>query len=377
MTDLPLDMPPVRPRRGAVSARLNRLIATPAFQSWAARFPFVSRLVRRDGEALFDLVAGFCQSQALAALVALDVPRMLLDGPLEVGVLARRAAVPEARMRVLLRAGVALGLLGMRRGDRFALSRKGAALSGVPGLRQMILHHAVLYRDLADPVAFFRGETAPDLARFWPYVFGAGADPEQARLYSELMAQSQATVAEDTLATVSLAGVRKLLDVGGGTGAFLAEACRRTPGLSGILFDLPPVVAAARSRLAEVAPDLAIVCREGSFRTDPLPRDADAISLVRVLYDHADETVEGLLARCFEALPSGGRLVVSEPMTGGARPERAGDVYFALYTMAMQTGRARSSDEIAGMIARAGFSNIRCPRPRRPFITSVVTAVRP
>jgi demethylspheroidene O-methyltransferase len=76
-------------------------------------------------------------------------------------------------------------------------------------------------------------------------------------------------------------------------------------------------------------------------------------------------------------LPPGGRLVISEPMTGGDRPERAGDAYFALYCMAMRTGRARSAVQIAALLAEAGFTKIQTPRPLRPFVTSVITAVRP
>ncbi|MFZ8940862.1 MAG: methyltransferase, partial [Gemmobacter sp.] len=45
------------------------------------------------------------------------------------------------------------------------------------------------------------------------------------------MAQSQALVAADTLAAVDLGGVRRLLDVGGGTGAFLAAVGRAHPGI--------------------------------------------------------------------------------------------------------------------------------------------------
>ncbi len=67
-------------------------------------------------------------------------------------------------------------------------------------------------------------------------------------------------------------------------------------------------------------------------------------------------------------------LIISEPMSGGDKPDRAGDVYFAFYTMAMQTGRARSADQIARLCADAGFANIRCPRPARSYVTRVVTA---
>ncbi|MEM7295472.1 MAG: SAM-dependent methyltransferase, partial [Pseudomonadota bacterium] len=78
------------------------------------------------------------------------------------------------RMEVLLRAGVALGILRERRNGRYDLSLRGASLLGVPGLLDMIRHHKVFYRDLPEPAAFFRRETETELANFWPYVFGAG-----------------------------------------------------------------------------------------------------------------------------------------------------------------------------------------------------------
>jgi demethylspheroidene O-methyltransferase len=280
-------------------------------------------------------------------------------------------------MEVLLRGGAAIGLLSARRDGTWTLTPRGAALATVPGLADMIRHHAILYRDLADPVAFFRGETDTGLAAFWPYVFGAGAaqDPATADRYSRLMADSQTLVAEDTLAALDLRSTRHLMDVGGGTGAFLAAVARAAPHLRLTLFDLPAVAPQARARFAADRTHVTIV--PGSFRDDPLPQGADTISLVRVLYDHADDTVRALLARVHAALPPGGRLIISEPMTGGTRPERAGDAYFALYCMAMRTGRARSAAEIAALLAASGFAAITTPRPARPFVTSIITAVRP
>jgi demethylspheroidene O-methyltransferase len=327
---------------------------------------------------MFDLVAGFCHSQILAALIELGVLEQLQGSPRGVVELAAVCDVPEERMRVLLHASVALDLICRKRGDRYALTRKGAALLGVPGLREMILHHRVLYRDLADPAAFFRGETSPELASFWPYVFGAGAaeDPVTAQIYSNLMAESQGLVAEDTLAAVSLSGVSRLLDVGGGTGAFLAAVGAKYPKMALTLFDLPAVVPGAQSRFADAGLTARVTLIPGSFRDDPLPQGADAISLVRVLYDHSDETVRALLRSVHDALPKGGMLLISEPMTGGERPERAGDAYFALYTMAMGTGRARSAGEITALCKEAGFAEVVAKKSARPFVTSCLIARR-
>ncbi|MEY4696699.1 MAG: hypothetical protein RIT14_1127 [Pseudomonadota bacterium] len=354
-----------------------RLGLSARFHALCARIPGLKHIARREGVALFDLVSGFVQSQALLALVELRLLHRLAEGRATTAQLAALADVPVDRMAILAQAGAALGLMAQS-GGQWRLTMRGAAFLAVPGLEAMVRHHPVLYRDLSDPVAFFRGATEPGLAAFWPYVFGAGgaADPALAQRYSDLMADSQGLVAADTLALVDFSAARHLLDLGGGTGAFLAAVGRAHPHLALSLFDLPAVVPGAEARFAAAGMDGRVTIHPGSFRDDPLPRGADMISLVRVLYDHADATVAGLLRAVFATLPPGGRIVISEPMSGGALPDRATDVYFAIYTLAMRTGRTRSADEIARMLAEAGFSVCRIRQGFRPFVTSVVTGQR-
>jgi demethylspheroidene O-methyltransferase len=190
------------------------------------------------------------------------------------------------------------------------------------------------------------------------------------------MAETQAMVARDTLQAVSLKDVSCLMDVGGGSGAFLIEAGQQNTDMDLILFDLPVVMESAKRRVASAGMTNRITLAGGSFRDDPLPDIADAISLVRVLYDHSDDTVLALLQSVHEALPPGGRLIISEPMSGGDAPDPITDVYFAFYTLAMRTGRTRSSAEIAELVKAAGFNNIETPRTPRSFVTSVLTANR-
>ncbi len=358
---------------------LNRLVARPGFQRWAAHFPFTRARARADGQALFNVVQGFVQSQALMALVELHVFERLRGGPKSPEMLGRETGIPAPRMTVLLQAGAAMHLLKRRRNGSFALARQGAALLGVPGLQAMIRHHKAFYRDLEDPVALLRGPEETELSQFWPYVFGAAQveDPEVAQTYSDLMTQSQVLVAQDTLRQVDFRGVTRLLDIGGGTGAFLRAVAGAQPDISLDLFDLEHVVATAPQAFAEAGLPGHASIHAGSFRDDPLPEGADTISLIRVLYDHADATVEALLAKVFAALPPGGRLIVSEPMGGGARPDISGDVYFAFYTMAMQTGRARSAEEIEAMCRAVGFEQFEAPKPLRPYVTRVLTARKP
>lgn len=356
---------------------LMRLIASRRFQSFCAATPVLRRFARRDGEALFDLVAGFVHSQVLWSVVELRLLHHLADGPQGVAGLARGAGIAPDRLVVLCNAACALGLMS-RKADTYRLARKGAALLGVPGLEAMISHHAVLYRDLSDPLALLRGGET-ELSRFWPYVFGAGAaeDPQVAARYSQLMADSQALVAEETLRRINLSDAQEVLDIGGGSGAFLTALGQRHAKPRLHLFDLPAVVPAAEARFGAAGLSARLRVTPGSFRDDALPAGADVVTLIRVLYDHGDDTVLDLMRKVHAALPPGGRLVVSEPMTGAARPSRSGDAYFAVYCMAMQTGRARDPDQIRALMMRAGFARMRDHGTTRPFVTHVLSARKP
>jgi demethylspheroidene O-methyltransferase len=360
--------------RGGLRGWFLRLLTRPEVQARAARLPFGRGLARRDGEEIFDILQGFVKSQVLLALVETGTLRALPEGARTPEDLARAAGIPAHRMAALLQGGAALGLLTRRRGGRFALARRGAVILGVPGLEAMIRHNRAFYADMADPVALLRGEGETELARFWPYVFGQAGEvaPEVAARYSDLMAQSQRLVAEDVLRAVGLSGARVLMDVGGGTGAFVTAALTAHPSLEVMLVDLPEVLAGARQRLGAAGLASRVTLCPMNFRAADLPEGADTVSLVRVLYDHADATVRALLANVYAALPPGGRLIVAEPMAGGARPEAAGDLYFAFYTMAMGTGRARSAVEIGALCQEAGFVVRHSPRPDRPYVTSVV-----
>lgn len=368
MADLPLPQAPGSARWSWPGLK-TRLAGSPRLHALAERIPGLRGLARAEGRALFEMISGFVRSQALLAVVELDLLAMLAEASASTAQLAARTGVAPDRLAILLQATAALRLVDQRRG-LWHLAPRGAAFLTVPGLQAMVRHHPVLYRDLADPVAFFRGQTQPELAGFWPYVFGplAETDADLARRYSSLMADSQALVAEDTLKLVSLSGARRLMDVGGGTGSFLRAVARKAPGLDLTLFDLPHVVAAAprfSRRLTVTA---------GDFRKDPIPHGADVVSLVRILYDHPDSTVLNLLSAIYDALPQGGRLVISEPMSGGRIPDAATDIYFAIYTLAMCSGRTRSPAELSQMLEVVGFSSISAPRSRRPFVTTVIEA---
>lgn len=342
-----------------------KLIATPSLQNRVSRLPIINRFARRDGEAVFDIMMGFINSQVLMALVRLNIIEHLSKQSADLTELADLCDVPQDRMKILCRAGVALGLLKIRK-TRVRLSRKGAVFAAVPGLAQLVDHHEILYRDLTQAKDFFRGSTDPALAGFWPYVFTQGNDLDaaEAARYSQLMTDTQSLVAHDTLDGLNIGSAKSWLDVGGGSGAFIGHVAQKFPHLDCAVFDIVP----------KLSPDESFERHVGSFKTESLPAEYDVISVIRVLYDHNDTTVQNLLGKIYTALPKDGQIIVSEPMLGHPSPTPAGDVYFAIYTLAMQTGKTRSSPELIEIMKDIGFSDIKFKRGNRPFVTSTITA---
>jgi demethylspheroidene O-methyltransferase len=374
--------PTMAPTQATLVDRLyglyERLLANPRFQRWAASFPLTRPLARARARGLFDLCAGFVYSQVLLACVRLKLFDVLAEGPQTAQALAARLQLaPDAATR-LLEAAASLGLASRRSGGRYGLGSHGAALRANPGIAAMVEHHALVYRDLADPVALLRGDrAATGLQGYWPY--SRAQDPSsltagEVAAYSTLMSASQPLVASEILDAYPLDAHRCLLDVGGGEGTFLGFVADRAPHLRLMLFDLPQVAERARHRFAHTGLAARATAHGGDFCRDALPTGADIVSLVRVLHDHDDDSVRAILRSVRAALPSGGTILIGEPMADAAGAPTVGAAYFGFYLLAMGQGRARSVAELSTFLAEAGFAKITQRATAMPLQTSVLVA---
>ncbi len=356
-----------------VYALRDRLLEQPRFQRWVARFPLTRGFARRKERALFDIIAGFVHTQVLTAALRLGVFEALREGPLELPAIAARIGLaPDATAR-LVKAAVSLDLLSVRSGGRYGLGDLGAAVAATPAFATVIEHNAIFYGDIADPVRLLRGEYAHTrLSSFWSYAHSAAPEalaPQAVAGYTAFMAASQALIADDVLDAYPIARHRALMDVGGGDGTFIAAAARRAPDLQLTLFDLPAVAERARARLSGLD---RLVVAGGSFLEDELPTGADVATLIRVLLDHDDQTALRILRAVHRALAPGATLLVAETLSGTP----AADAYFGFYLMAMGRGASRSFDELARLVAEAGFTDVRRIPTYRVTLTSLMSARR-
>lgn len=352
----------------------DRCLTSQRFHEFASRFPFTRPVVRKRQSELFDIVSGFVYSQILLACVELDVLSHIGNG-VSVEALADKIGLGVDETRRLAEGAASLRLLQKRK-VTYRLGDLGAALKVNPGVMAMVRHHPALYKDLIDPVAFLksgRGET--NLSRFWSYAadLKPGEDA-QSRIYSELMATSQAMIASEIIAAYDFSHHKKLLDVGGGHGAFLTAVAQRYEALELQLFDLPPVARQAGDALAAAGLGQRVEIAAGSFLADDLPTGADLISLVRILHDHDDAPAQAILSAAYKALPPGGTLIICEPMLTGGSAERISAAYFNVYLYAMGRGQPRTPERVQEMALEAGFSSAKSVKTRFPLMASIVAS---
>jgi demethylspheroidene O-methyltransferase len=346
--------------------RRNRIISSERFQRFLARFPLTRGVTRSRARNLFGVVTGFVYSQILNACIQLNLLEMLRAGPLSVDEIATKCQLPKDAALTLLKAAASLDLTEPMADGRYALGQDGAALLGNPGIAEMVTHHNVLYADLADPVALLRrGGGVGELSAFWPY---KSDDPGTAGRYSALMAATQPMIAAQILDVVSFKSTRTLLDIGGGDGVFLDEVAKKWPAVSLALLDLPAVADRARARLEPRA-----TVHGGSF-LDPLPGEADTISVVRILHDHDDDVVAALLRNIRQSLPPQGRLIIAEPMADTHSARAMGHGYFGMYLLAMGSGRPRTAAELHIMLQDAGFVRSKEVNTKTPLTCRVIIA---
>jgi predicted O-methyltransferase YrrM len=177
-------------------------------------------------------------------------------------------------------------------------------------------------------------------------------------------------------ALVGLDGVRRVLDVGGGSGAFAMAFAAEEPGLVAVVFDLPNVVPLTRDYVAEAGLASRVTTAVGDYLVDPLPHGFDLVFLSAVVHSNSPEQNAALLASCAAALNPGGRVAVVDWVMDDDRVTPPGGAMFALNMLvATDHGDTFTEGEIRGWMAHAGLTP--GPRIETGFGTTIVVGAAP
>lgn len=171
---------------------------------------------------------------------------------------------------------------------------------------------------------------------------------------------------------VDLSGRKRMMDIGGGSGAYSIVAVQQYEGLSAVVCDLPAVVPVTREFIEEHGVTDRVTAEAVDFTRDAFPSGCDAAVMASNLPMYGREVIAGVIAKAFAALESGSEMHLVGEMLDD---DRAGPADAALWglaeALANSTGLSHTRAECVGYFESAGFENITV----NEFIPGVLTRV--
>lgn len=321
-----------------------------------------------DPSPVMQLATAYWGAQALFTANRLNLFAIVEDGSHTVADIAAASGAQQRPLRLLLNACAALGLLNESAGE-YSSSPLGKSVL-VPG-GENYLGDAIRYSDdLYATWGKLEQSLRDDLPQL-PTAQYTGDDADRTRHFVRGMHERALGIGQAMINLVDLTGRGRMLDVGGGPGTYSALFARKYPTLRSTVLDLPGVVAIAREIIAELGMSERVGVLPGDFNDTVFPADNDVVLISGVFHRESEQDCRALVQRGFDALRSGGLLVVGDVFTdaGGSSPPFA-----ALFGLNMlltaPAGCVHADADVARWMRDAGFisADIRvfpAPMPHR------------
>ena len=310
---------------------------------------------------LMELATGFWASKTLAAAHELDLFSRLSGTPGTTAEgLAETLAIEQRPAEMLLTGCAALGLLektdsryvNSPLAEEFLVRGKPYYFGGFVQMLDQRLYPG--WGRLTEAIRTNRPTTWDP--RVQSSLFD-GEDPKMLALFWDAMHSLSVMTARKLGEAVDLHPFRRLLDIGGGSGAFDIELCRLYPALRASVFDLPHVVEIAAQKAAQAGlADRVEVMGGDFFGAFPSGHDLHLFSMIMHDWDEAKN--RGLLRRSFAALPSGGAVVISELLVNDDKTGPAPAALMSLNMLIETEGRNYTPAEYTEWLEEAGFRAI-------------------
>ena len=314
-------------------------------------------------EQFHSILTGSWKTQALYVAAELRLADLLADGPRTSAQLASSSGADPGALHRLMQALSTIEICAERDDGRFELRPLGTMLleESPRTLRAWTIWWGrylwPVWGNLLHSVK--TGESARKLLLGTDGFAHLDKDAEAASVFYRVTVELTRETAEFVTEAYDFSAQEQFVDVGGGSGELLAHVLRQNPDSSGILFDLPRAVEAARRNFETNHPDLAEHCTfvAGDF-FDAIPSGADTYLLKSVIHDWDAERSARILACCRHAMREDSRLLVIEPVL--ARRRDASPLHASLsrqdLTMLVALGsQERTESEFSDILTAAGL----------------------
>ena len=153
-------------------------------------------------------------------------------------------------------------------------------------------------------------------------------------------------------------GIRRMVDIGGGSGCFMIAIAQRHPSIRCTILDLPTMCAAAREYIDAGGVEDRVDTHPLDMFRQPWPHGFDAVFFSNVFHDWNVRTCTWLAQRAYEVLPPGGRILLHEMLLDddGAGPVTAAS--FSMLMLLATQGQQFTFGELRSILEKAGFTDV-------------------
>jgi (2Fe-2S) ferredoxin/ubiquinone/menaquinone biosynthesis C-methylase UbiE len=302
-------------------------------------------------DELAQSIRGFQESRVILTALELDLFTAIQSGA--TAAQAAATAGTEARATEMLLHALASLDLVRKQGAVFhnaPVAARFLAAGSPDSARMAMLHTARLWHRWSGLTECVRtGTTVPDDER--------GVDGTEAFIAAM---HNNARQRAAQLVQAVAAGAMRMLDVGGGSGAYAIAFAQANPRLHAEVFDQPAVLAIAARHIREAGLEERVTTRVGDLRTDEFGGGYDLVLISAICHMLSEEENRDLLARVYRALVEGGRVAIQDFLL---RADKTGPRAGALFSLNMlvntRGGASYSEEEYTGWLREAGFGEVR------------------
>ncbi len=317
---------------------------------------YVAMMKARDAAGILpddlnEMARGFMASRVLLTALELDVFTLIGNGTSAADVAREIKADPRAT-EMLLNALVSLKLLQKANGTfQNTVATARYFVAGSPdNHRPALMHTAHLWQTWSTLTEAVKAGTRVTERR----------SDDHVPAFIAAMDRNARDRAAQVVKAVGTEGVRRMLDLGGGSGAYSIAFARAVPNLCSDIVDLADVLPLAQSYIENAGLADRISVSAGNMLTAPLGTGYDLVLLSAICHMFSPAQNQQLLRRAYEALASKGRLVVSDFILN---PEKTAPRQAALFSLNMlvntEGGASYSEPEYDAWLRGAGFAEVR------------------
>jgi len=299
---------------------------------------------------LNEMIRSYMPSRVVLSALELDVFSAVGRGTTAADV-ALKVKTNERATETLLNALASLGLMKKVEG-RFectpATARffsAGSKDNAQPGL----LHTANIWHRWSNLTEVVKSGT----------VTRGGRSADGTRDFIAAMHRNANERAQLVLKSVGTEGVRRILDLGGGSGAYSIAFAKASPAIEAVILDVPEVMGLTKDYIDRAGVANQVKIRPGDMLSSPLDGGYDLVMMNAICHMFSPGQNRALLKRAFGALAPGGRLVIQDFILN---PDKSSPRHAALFAINMLVGTTEGSSysepEYAAWLAQAGFTEV-------------------